>query len=1010
MYPTVKKNFGAYLTKNSSWNTTDYPERTWMSSEFGVTYNPHCAKMKFQVLADAEEIDEWKDIIDGVDIFVSEEVIPMNLNSNWYTLDPMDPNRSSYVLADYAGEFYYSVGLPNDDDGNGRWATFLFCECFSEQQFTDKLVSASQFYQIMELRLGDLKNSSLRDSSEIMTDTTLPNLTTNTRLDVDDYYTHTKVGAKTAMVYNGRLLLGNLQRSIYEGGEHFISFKLANSYTYDVYVTIDTADGEKVAHNRFSTREQLQYYYFYPDPRASKVEIYLGSRRIVSHSLQKHEYLNGAYFFAGLPNDVNADIIQIAQPEEYDSSPEKLPNELYVSEVNNPLVFRPAGDLVAGLGTIVGLATQTTALSQGQFGQYPLIVFASDGIYAASVGKDGVFSAIHPMSREVCNNAKSITPTDAEVFFSSSKGLMVVYGNTVKHVSEQLDGAFVKMLSDSNTFIGYDYRDSLLWIVNRHSVQCYVYNKKTGTIHKSNFFVPYSGGNWGGSTYEFAGFVGEITVQTGAANDATKVTEINNALLQEDAVITQLITPAGNLPIFYSQLHDYLAVATWTATPDMSRYFSGTQYYTVFSEKSSISSCAYFLANNVYYQKVVNDNVVDLVSLSSSSVAVFSLLYNSNEDENNTILDKLYAGETQAFRDFSDNVPSPIAPLYIISEEKAYDEYNKRFYLKATFFVAEIVGGTTRYYNYSLLYTSFEGSDKYIDANNNNHPKADVTYFMEHEAYLWQNNDFESVGSVGVLGAVLASGIYEDDITIGEFDLQDLQEKINGLLMTSEYVSVEVSRDSSDVVFNNTNRQFVNKVVYKYLWRGADRFNTNYYSEFNGDTEIYNNTSAQNIYVVDDLFYAWAETTPGTYNLQQTTGGITSVVNDYPDTLMQLSNGSVYSLLQRPQAIDDTHTYDAVLETRTMKLENALALKSIMQIRHILQFHPYTADGVQKKGTMTLRIFASNNLDNWVELHSLRGTPWKYYKFRYVFKDMKATDRFAGTMLITQERRTNKLR
>jgi hypothetical protein len=43
-------------------------------------------------------------------------------------------------------------------------------------------------------------------------------------------------------------------------------------------------------------------------------------------------------------------------------------------------------------------------------------------------------------------------------------------------------------------------------------------------------------------------------------------------------------------------------------------------------------------------------------------------------------------------------------------------------------------------------------------------------------------------------------------------------------------------------------------------------------------------------------------------------------------------------------------------------------------------------------------------------LHSLRGTPWKYYKFRFTFTNLIATDRFAGTMLITQERRTDKLR
>jgi hypothetical protein len=99
-----------------------------------------------------------------------------------------------------------------------------------------------------------------------------------------------------------------------------------------------------------------------------------------------------------------------------------------------------------------------------------------------------------------------------------------------------------------------------------------------------------------------------------------------------------------------------------------------------------------------------------------------------------------------------------------------------------------------------------------------------------------------------------------------------------------------------------------------------------------------------------------------------------------------------------------------------------------MQIRHVLQFSPYDVTETHEdpethqnvtttttnRGTLALHIYASNNLDNtpdsWVELHSLRGTPWKYYKFKFNFANMKATDRFAGTMLITQERRTNKLR
>jgi hypothetical protein len=75
-----------------------------------------------------------------------------------------------------------------------------------------------------------------------------------------------------------------------------------------------------------------------------------------------------------------------------------------------------------------------------------------------------------------------------------------------------------------------------------------------------------------------------------------------------------------------------------------------------------------------------------------------------------------------------------------------------------------------------------------------------------------------------------------------------------------------------------------------------------------------------------------------------------------------------------------------------------------MEVRHIMDI----------EGSVSLKIYASNNLkhaaNTWVKLTSLRGTPWKYYKFEYTFTGLKATDRFAGTLVVTQERRLDKLR
>lgn len=134
---------------------------------------------------------------------------------------------------------------------------------------------------------------------------------------------------------------------------------------------------------------------------------------------------------------------------------------------------------------------------------------------------------------------------------------------------------------------------------------------------------------------------------------------------------------------------------------------------------------------------------------------------------------------------------------------------------------------------------------------------------------------------------------------------------------------------------------------------------------------------------------------------------IEGVVGDYPDNLLQDRSGTIYSLIQRDDIHDDDGDYSATLITRPMKLENAFALKRLIQVLHVRQFD-------EDEAKLTLRIFASNNLrpepSTWVELHSLRGTPWKYYRFRYDFTSLKATDRFAGTVLVTREERTDKLR
>ena len=132
------------------------------------------------------------------------------------------------------------------------------------------------------------------------------------------------------------------------------------------------------------------------------------------------------------------------------------------------------------------------------------------------------------------------------------------------------------------------------------------------------------------------------------------------------------------------------------------------------------------------------------------------------------------------------------------------------------------------------------------------------------------------------------------------------------------------------------------------------------------------------VYSIKTGTIAWKET-------YSWTGGnadnVHNVINNYPDYLIQNDAGSIYSLYRRVAANNDKIPYNASIKTRPMKLENALALKSIMQIRHIYDFYLYAK--------ISLTIEASNNMREWETLKSLAGTPWKYYRFTYNFENLK---------------------
>lgn len=304
----------------------------------------------------------------------------------------------------------------------------------------------------------------------------------------------------------------------------------------------------------------IPYWYYYPDADAYEAVIFFvlekGSiryRQKITLSLIEHPALHGAYYFDLTPKDLTdtqyiTDLVYETDPLTGELSPVKAENEntagaiyngtdsdgnalyaiatdkkaldeaiseetqwiiysqkIFATDINNPFIFPLENRLTFNANDIIGIAANTEPISTGQFGQYPLLVFTSSGIYAASISSEGEFASIHPMSREVCSNAQSIVQTGSSVLFVTERGLMSVGGGTVKCLSTNIndEAADIPFVSESTNSlhvenavefmqeaqVAYDYPNRRVFIyksTDKRMLVLYLENNSWATMYRDD--------------------------------------------------------------------------------------------------------------------------------------------------------------------------------------------------------------------------------------------------------------------------------------------------------------------------------------------------------------------------------------------------------------------------------------------------------------------------------------------------------------------------------------------
>ncbi len=372
-------------------------------------------------------------------------------------------------------------------------------ESFHLPEFTDSknyesLKNCSSFYKLHSITLDDAKAT---ERTEIpIEDEYLQSLVTREAM-TDDYLTHDRLIASFSQVYNSRLNLSGIKRKPYVGFIPYGMFaycdKTLTDYKQDgktlsyglslfddtLNISVYIKEGGKTYMVRTSgsyacwmsnereykdpntnkvlytekTKMSCACYLFYPNPNAVKMVInsiygydtstvgFGGGSMIID--LRPHDFLNGAYAMIDYEsirwNNYNAN--NVPTITDYEGTID-IPNKIYTSEVNNPFYFPLLGINTVGTGEIKGICSAAKALSEGQFGQFPLYAFTSEGVWALEVSSTGTYSAKQPITRDVCINSNGITQLDSAVLFPTDRGIMLISGSQTQCISEVINSEY----------------------------------------------------------------------------------------------------------------------------------------------------------------------------------------------------------------------------------------------------------------------------------------------------------------------------------------------------------------------------------------------------------------------------------------------------------------------------------------------------------------------------------------------------------------------------------------
>lgn len=495
----------------------------------------------------SDSIKDWEDIITGLDVFASNSIYPYKQNGyvtgywgseNIYG-DSLCSTMSERISLQIYKNRLYSDSFPQNT---------LSFTLEKNEDFVDQIKEVGQFYKVSEFKGLD-KISVLpgfRFPLSIKEDV-LTSLEQQEVLD-DDYDSHNKIIPSFAHVYNGRLNVSGIKTKIFSGFPlesmvpyTFVPGEPNYSWSASTKLEIDGNEIEVVSKSHILLHNKPAFIY-YPSPKVKEFTLYMYNNNetpvssfSATFKAEVHKLLNGSFYLSSSFGELDSYTLDLhaANPQPKGNPYVFYPNKIYTSEVNNPFFFPLSGRNSIGTGEIVAITSNSKAISPGQFGEYPLIVFSTDGVWAMQTGEEGLYYSVHPISKDICINP-NILQTDGPVLFVTDNGLHSIASESVENISRIIKGKPEKVdlpavdehftllstiTEDSDTFnefirtavFAFDYMNRRVIISHPDKPFAYVYSMDSGMYSKMVILKEGSPVTLGGSINAYP----EVYMQSG---------------------------------------------------------------------------------------------------------------------------------------------------------------------------------------------------------------------------------------------------------------------------------------------------------------------------------------------------------------------------------------------------------------------------------------------------------------------------------------------------------------